>query len=364
MNKMILNDGMYLNGDECWFIDRNRAILYRFNVNNFEIVPQVELIHSKNTTYYREYQKCIVWDHYVACLPDKSNVICIYDTINNEMKGINIDCVDVRLSILEAWYKNGYLWCVSYGLSKIIKIDVSDGKYEYFALLEEDDQIGYEATIYGNKIFVVSQKKPKIVSFNIDTLEKDILNLNEIDDGFNTISIDKNVIYLTGKNNKIYIVKEKEVLQVDILEKFKKGDGASNTSLFYKSSIHNGKLVLFPWNIGKKIYSGIVSYDIENTNVKLIEIKDESQMSVGDCFVFEYFLDNKCVCFDDSTRELFYIDVCSGNREKIDISIIEEVSADMFCNMFINNVWLENNIEGELNLFLKSVVKYNVEDYQ
>ena len=214
-------DCAYQEQNDVWFVGNEDNILWNMNMETYEIryITSLPLRNQENA--YRMYPKCIKVDEYIYCLPDVASEVVIYDLTKKRTEYININMNEKRIGIYNCWKQKDTIWCVSYFMQQIIEIDTNVRKIRgiYPIFKNAEMLIGYEAVMQGKYIYCTSRNTEIVCRFDTETKITEYFSLRTGDKGFNTITEDGDIFYLTGYRRAIYIWNQKNN-SIEIIDKF------------------------------------------------------------------------------------------------------------------------------------------------
>ena len=123
-NNFILNEEMYVEDGEAWFVNYFENSLFRWNLQTEEcsyitMLP-VKTVNEmpEGLKKYRANSSCIKCGSFVFCLPLTGKSILVYNIDEDKIEEILINNQDnVELNIWDGWKQGKTLWAVSMGLN-------------------------------------------------------------------------------------------------------------------------------------------------------------------------------------------------------------------------------------------------------
>lgn len=294
----IPNDGMWLDEDEnaAWFVGNRDNVLYRMELADMRTAP-VAAVPAEPGDSFRMTPECIKYRNKICCLPDKGDCVWVYDLETQLFDSIQIHNPDgVRIGIHNYWIDGDVLWCVSYGMSKILAFDLENKQIAVcFDIFSTDkDKTGYCAEKVGNKIYCVSRLAGKICEFDVVAKTAEYFSLDINDKGLNTIIFDGKDFWLSGYAARLYRW-NKESGQVTVLDHMpddftvmgkrsaEKHD-CFESPLFY-DCVNAGSYIFFmPWNTPDAVCSSILIVDKTNLAAAALEVKGLEGVQKADGF--------------------------------------------------------------------------------
>lgn len=284
-------DCTYQEGNDIWFVGINDNSLWNMDLSTKKIT-YVEVIPTDGEDTYRMNTRCIKNQNNIVCLPDRDDKIVIYDTDTGNFKNCKINVsAKQRLGIYNGWKRNGVVWCVSYFLQQIIKINLYtmtiEGAYNVFK--DASLLMGYEAAMSNGNIYCISRNDTVISKFNIETEDAEYYKLPINEKGLNTIAADGDIFYMTGYKKAIYIWDQK-MNQIRTLDNFPEQytvcknqqemeNGYCDVPIFYRSIVTENCVLLLPWNFPEAKSNGLILYDKRKQEITFIsqEVQEKNK---------------------------------------------------------------------------------------
>lgn len=360
---MIKNDEITILGEWGWFIGRTDGILYKLNMDRFEIDPIWNLSDDSKETY-RLYQKCIVFDEYVVCLPDNASSIGIYNINQDSKRKVNLGLDGKRICMVNGWAHNGILWGVSYVENSILIMNLKTFQVRWVSI--PNSKIGYKCAFDENEtIYLPCQNETKIILFNIknETFKEIEIGIN--DKGFNTVTIiDRERILLTGYNKQLYFIEnfQYEIIDIDhnyfeIIQDVEE----QKYPLFFNCKLFNGTIYIFAWNAGNEKCHDVLCFDINSKKIDGLFLKMSGCLLQESWFIFG----------GAGNDSIFFLEDSEDTAKEIDISYYEYNTKlkelqkkDITFNSLSDNGDLlfrpgkiTTEKEGQLDFFIKSICK-------
>ncbi len=208
MNKrnesIVWSDNWWLEKRNGWFVPGKDNILLMANFDKKKI-SLVDKLPVKKKTGFRMYPRCIKIGQYIFCLPTYEKDILRYDCKNKSWRKISLTCEDEkRAMIIDFEIYENKLYVVSKGLSKIIIINIKQGiVIDEYKIGEKNEIIG-KSVFEKNYIYISSSVFSLIYEFDIHTNRINKLWISELDDIINTLCLDRNIFWISGRKRAIY----------------------------------------------------------------------------------------------------------------------------------------------------------------
>lgn len=199
----IWSDGWWLENDKAWFVSSVQNILFRIDLKSQECDFEIG-IPSLDSFSNRYNPLCIKVGSDIYCIPDNGKCIWVYNEENHRLAEIQINNPDmVRLAIYGFWKYENKLYTVSYGLKKIIEIDLIEMQaLNYYDLNTKEiitDSLNMENEIY------VLYETGKVCKFDINTKEIETYMITEEEVKVYKFCFDGEKFWMTGYRNEVYI---------------------------------------------------------------------------------------------------------------------------------------------------------------
>lgn len=322
--------GTYQEDDDIWFIEDVDNKLCYMNLNR-RIIKDISVVPTEGEDTFRMNSRCVKHREFIFCLPDRAEKIYIYDTYENEFEYCELNNPEgVRVGIYNSWKEDSTLWCVAYGLSQIVEIDLDKRVIvAYYNLFESvNELVGYEATKKKDYIYCVSKNSTMICKF--DTINKSMKYFNLLIDekGLNTIAVDGDEFYLTGYSKRIYIWNE-NTNEIQMLSNFPGkymvygSDGEEinnlfyNMPLFYRSIVTKKNIIFLPWNCTGTISSGLIVFDKKSNKIETFVLCDETKGANGYYSVCYMKPEGRVGIFSSKLLDIFEIDIRDNTVKNI-----------------------------------------------
>lgn len=208
MNKrnesIVWSDNWWLEKRNGWFVPGKDNILLMANFDKKKI-SLVDKLPVKKKTGFRMCPRCIKIGQYIFCLPTYEKDILRYDCKNKSWRKISLTCEDEkRAMIIDFEIYENKLYVVSKGLSKIIIINIKQGiVIDEYKIGEKNEIIG-KSVFEKNYIYISSSVFSLIYEFDIHTNRINKLWISELDDIINTLCLDRNIFWISGRKRAIY----------------------------------------------------------------------------------------------------------------------------------------------------------------
>lgn len=223
--EFIWSDGWYVEGNEAWFVDGARNVLYCLNRLTKEC-KYISKLPDKSGRTFRMNPQVIKIEKEVFCMPDMGDRILIYDLADSKFSQIVIDNPhNVRLTCTGFWHYNDKIFVVVSGLKQIIEINIKEKHIDHYYTISNlsEEKLG-RCIRSGTDIYMTSAISNKIYQFNLETRQIAVYILQGIEDGLFTICFDGRKFWLSGYKKEIYIW-DKENNLVEIVRDFPKDFG-------------------------------------------------------------------------------------------------------------------------------------------
>lgn len=363
MEWFIQNDQMAIDGEEAWLVDRNENVLYKADLSTYECeyvstLPTPFSADEEPFSLYRINPSCCIRGNAVFLMPDRGESILIYDLNKKKISSIEIcNPLSVRLSIHDFWEDNGKLWAVSFGLGKILSIDMDKKTVEgYYDIFDEPDILpGHEAQKAGNFIFNVSRNSNKICEFNTILREKKIYEIFGLAEGAYTICYDNNNFWLSGISGKIYLWNKNQESLTELdeypkdLKIYKEEKGRiedldfpskQNLPIFYKSFILGDFVCFLPFNSTQALCNKMLCVNRKDFHMQDI-ILNEDQNNLSGIYNLEYLkTDDRAGILCERDKFILEIDINLNIISKKYLKKLDQ-TAFMYRNMKVNEISYE-----------------------
>lgn len=189
-----------------WFLPETMNALFQINMQTGDSRLLVKFPDFKYPTI-RKNPICIKYGREIWCFPDLGDCIWIYDLDDMRINKIEKSILtDAALNIRTCWKSKNFLFAVSKGLKKIIKISLREKKF----LQVYDISANSEAEIKENicvkqSIYIVTSEKSVIYEFNMTTETLTRHSLPESIELINTIAFDGEDFWFSGYKKEVYI---------------------------------------------------------------------------------------------------------------------------------------------------------------
>ncbi|MCI8400772.1 MAG: hypothetical protein HFI38_01535 [Lachnospiraceae bacterium] len=289
---------------EGWVIDRNENALYKIDLLNdicklISILPTPLSITEEELPFYRINPHCYKKDKDLFCIPDRGDCIVVYDIKKKEISRIAIANPDsVRLGICYFWEYDEKLFAISYGLKKVLVVNIGERKVEeYVDIFDKADVLpGHEARRVNDSIFCISRNSNKIYEFDMDSMKSTVYEPAGLSEGLYAICYEDDRFWLSGISGKIYIWEKtnKKIVELDNYpEGFSIQRTVSDTGIpvFYKSFVAGDNICFLPINLD---YNQLLCIDRRDDRMRLINLLEDGDRRRG-MYTLEYIREDNVI---------------------------------------------------------------------
>lgn len=291
MDYFIWSDNWHIEEGKAWFVDGQRDILYYIDLKQNKC-KYITDIPNTETRKFRLSPRCLKIQNEIYLMPDFSGKIWVYNLNNNQFEQIVIDNPNnVRLGIYRFWIHRNMIYALSTGLKKIIEIDIRKKAIcNYFMLSDSDEEeVDNAAAIrVGEDIYCVSSVFNLVYKFNLESKQITTYVVPMVESGFQTISFDGRLFWLSGCCKEIYI-----------------WDKENNSTKVIRD---------FPQNFGIYDFSGNSENILDCTAVKYDTPTFIESMLVGNYIWFIPLKTNKVIYVDKETYQIYVLEI-DGEEE-------------------------------------------------
>lgn len=370
-NKYLWSDGWWIDNNEAWFIDPERSVLLKLDLNIMQCDFVVELPIGKQKNF-RSHPKCIKVNDEIYCMPYNNNNILVYQLKKNKFIKIKLDTLqkeNAGIYNFELYDKE--IFAVSIELNKIISINTED---KYVVKMYDLSENVSASTLIGSSLFIVSSERNKIFQFDLKQkrLIEHIINVKS--PGFKTICFDGEKVWLTGYKKEIYIwdLKNNSIQTITAFPKcfslydtkvekgFVQNDfEIADTPIFLYTIYCNGIIWFIPFQTNLILY---IHKNSKQLNIFEIENEDETPKSLLGrelChkYLFEYKMEDRYIgLFSLKNNTYFQIDTLENTYKKINFSYSKQYQNEML-NVYINNQALYREQRFTDRLFFSLLLK-------
>lgn len=314
----IQNDGMCLDyiGREAWFVDRNKNILYRLNLDDRELQYELNLNSDKENPYRRT-PLCYKKGQIVVLFPDRGEKILFYDVKQKVLEEHVVKTEsDARIGAYCFGEYKDLLWAVSYGRKQLFLIDVELKRvvklYKLFAV-DEHIEMGYESILCGGSVFCVSRNSNYVSRTDLKKGQEKIYELPVKENGFNTIFFDGEFFWLSSMSGNIYLW-DSDHNTMELIYSLK-------TTMY--RSIRVGDVICFlPFNLKGNLSDELCCCKIKDKRYFSYAITGQQKEGI---YVFEYVKDNRFIGISHSDIDfIIEIDVENGDRNSVYMNACEK----------------------------------------
>lgn len=369
-NIFIWSDDWYIENDTAWFVSGKNNILFCLDLNKKECKYAVK-IPDINSGKIRCNPRCIKYGGNIFCMPDFGNSIWVYDIHLKNFSEISVNNPEqVKLGLFWVWKYNDSIFVVSYGLRKIIEINIDVKR------IKESYNICKEGLItdsikFGNSIYSLSDDG-KIYQFDIG--EKNMVSyvLPNIGRKFYAFSFDGENFWMGGYRKEIYVW-DKDEDSIKVIDNFPNDFGIYNFGVdsdgrpdfiteeydepTFEYIIIAGEYVWFiPFVSNRIVYVNKYSYELN-----VLEIKEEVETKYSilkselkQKYVLEYVTDERYIgLFSAKNRCILEIDAKLLKYRFYNLKFSDKClqeCAVIFKNMFRERFAFERDLYREVLL--------------
>lgn len=366
VNHIIQNDGMSIDGDEAWFVDRTENVLYKWDLKT-EICNFITTIPIQRKNGFRNNSICLKCDDEIFLFPDAGTSIWIYNIVTENFLNIPINNPDhLRIGAIGCWREKENIWVTALGLKEIWRISIAEKKiitvYKIFENMEIE--CGSAIDLIDDKLYIGAVNTGILCEFCISTEEIRYEKIKGLEDGVNTICCDGERIWFSGKSNKLIGWKRATDDFIEIIippcfiKKNESGESVKEIekTLFHQSIYDGERIWFFPWKFknSRLVCKNVLYFDCNSCEVKALQVYGHEAEGIvsslymlqgkymnisydgGDAALFEE-LDLKTFALHEKHMYRIYQDVSKSLREMIlSRGSVQEYSA-MDLEAFIEN---------------------------
>lgn len=170
INSFLLNDGMYVEEEKCWFLSACDSELFWWDRDNGELrfVSQVPNAFGR----WRWVNRCVKNDNVVYCFPENGDTIWAYDLKKGTWKNLFCEEKGKRLKCVQCWVNNNEIYAYSAGLKRIIRLCLSNGEVSIIELnkyrnIYISDRYG-KINKYGDEYYIPSCDRSVVFHYDRD----------------------------------------------------------------------------------------------------------------------------------------------------------------------------------------------------
>lgn len=355
-DNMIYNDGTFEDNSGTWFVGyRDNVLYYMDNQGKVKIEEEIPLdIYTKDT--YRANPFCIKKEDKIWLLPEKSKTIYEYDLNNKTFKSIKVELDCSRYSIRNAWVLGSTLWCLSFRVGKMIKIDLKTGVVlSILAVCTPKIESGCgEAVCVDDKIYIAEWSKNIVIEFDTTNENKIEHVINCGDLGFGTIQYDGKFFYLTGYNKCLYKCDlNNGYVTTFFLDDLKVMlESTEKKYLFFVSSkLINDYIFILPQNNMTCICSQIIILNTKTEEIQIVELQNyDKPRKFDDCLIYNFILNNEVYIQDYNESQYWVINMNTFEIRQAKMNINKEHNDNYWKKRGIKGIHSENELLGLENL--------------
>lgn len=290
-DSFIWNDNMCISGDEAWFIGGIVNALFKLDLRTGEYKFMTDFPDSPIYAF-RKYKVGIQCGKYILCFPDKGSSIWLFDTLNNDLKKIDLGLPDnARPGVTCAFHINGKIYAVASELRQIIELDISDtNSVVYYPVFETCGQgyLGHESISVNQYIYCINNAVNMICEFDTNTKEIKYYSVPNSESGFTAIGYGDGCFWLSGytrelhvwdKKNNLFRIIEDLPADLGVYELDSEGQLTVNyekkvfkTELFFKCINLKSVICFIPYQSNHIVY-----VDKSNYGLNIFELPDEAE---------------------------------------------------------------------------------------
>ena len=338
LNYLIWSNNWHIEEGKAWFVDGRRDSLYYVDLklNKYEYITEIP---NTELNKHRLNPQCLKIKNEIYLLPNFGKKIWIYNLDNNKFEQIVIDNPDnVCPAIYKSWVYGNKIYALSAGLKKIIEIDIREKVIcNYFIIsdLDEEEMDTNAGIRVGDDIYCVSSSLNRVYQFNLKSKQMSRYVVPMVESGFQTISFDGRLFWLSGYCREIYI-----------------WDKEGNSTKVLRD---------FPQDFGIYDFAGNSESILDCTAVKYNTQTFEESMLVGDYIWFIPFQTNKVIYVDTKTYQIYELEI-DGEEENRESLLKNPLSHKYLVpyiheERYIGLFSLKNNYIIEIDAVEKSVEK-------
>lgn len=334
----IWSDNWHIEGSEAWFVDGLRDALCYINLkkNKCEYIVNIP---NNETCKFRLNPRCLKIENEIYLMPDLGKKVWVYNLKNDQFEHIEIDNPNsVRLGIYKFWVYDHEIYALSVGLKKIIEINIEKNTISnYFAIpIPDGEEMDNDAGIrVGENIYCASSSLNQIYQFHLKSKQIITHVVPEVEGGFQTISFDGHLFWLSGNRKEIYLW-DKENSTTKVLNDFPPDFGIYdflgncenildraaviyNTQTFVASMTVGDYIWFIPYQTNNIIYVDQATYQIYTLEVEEEEEERGSLLKHSLChkYLVQYIREERYIgLFSLKNNYIFEIDAVEKKVEK------------------------------------------------
>lgn len=336
-SEFIWSDKWTFDNDEIWFLPGDMNVLLAMDYKKLEI----SIIDKLPTNYikgFRQHPICVKRENKIFCLPDTGKDLWCYHILESAWTCISIENPEkTRIKCTQAWIIQDKLYILSFGLEKLIEVNVNTEKVDKYHNLDRcAGGVINSGIVVNNHIYIVGSNPPQILKFNCIDKKIKIIFLHKIKDILRTIAYDGENFWLSGKKRKIYLwreneneVRELENIPLDFgiynfTGKYKKllnfNQDSIDHPLFIDSVCVGENIWYIPFQTNEIIFFNKITkesntFSIEN---ELLSIEDlEKQTELKHRYLLQYVRENRYIgLYSIKNRCIYEID-CQKKQYRI-----------------------------------------------
>lgn len=385
MKRIMINDGMFMEESDCWFLTAERSELFCLSGKE-KILRFIDKV-PQSYNNWRWNNSCIKIRNKVICFPYNGNCIWLYDL--ELRKWLKLIEREDRKNFFcdQYWLVNDLLLFSVWDEKNIYSIDLNNNKlscyYSFENDLKDEDIIGAICFV-NDKYYMVLWNRPVLYEMSNDFEMKNEYLLSKDGKGYNTCIYNENNIWITGFDKNVIKIDlcswEKTLIalphefgvyvQWDHCNKRTESDKSlivmtdfndSEYQLFSKAILANGKIWLIPMFTNLIVYIDICT---NRADCFYIDNEEENRRSIRNRiingkYIFEYFREERYIgLFSIKNEWIIEIDTkCFNYRIKeysIDLSTYEYLY-EMFCNDERMNIKKEED-EYDMECYIADIM--------
>lgn len=344
-----------------WFVGLNDNRIYRMDIKTFQATVECRIPWEKLSVKKLQYSKVVLYKCKLILIPGLASKITVYDLERKEIR--YIDYHDKKCGtgafFMDGVLENNELYLIPTSYDRVVCIDAEKEKVikRSPSLIEtanqEKDKRAYAfagIAKENNYILFTMTLDNKVIKYNMQSNNVEILKMDSLYDGGNGILSDFENIWIIHKLQKKIERYHKKTKKITIIEQFP-AEFIGGEWNFHQAYLNRNDLILLPRdsNMCLKIYA--------HSN-KAEQIKLENHINKTGCYwdrmyytsIFQ--MGDKLMISD--YKGYIYIYYPEGKMEKRKIEIIDEDIAPEFSQQFDyeeNNKW--ESLECFLNFILR-----------
>lgn len=204
------NEGIYVDGDDMWFVSISGDALCKGN----RMTEEAEYIARTPIRYEGKggwpSPSCVKYKDILILLPGLGKDIWRYDLKNKKFSKITtINPQHIRLDIFTCWIVGRTLWAWSGrfgGLRCLLEVDLEDCNVRHYYRIVEGNNLlfSWQPARSGDNVYIFENNSKKLYEFNLISKKTVEYNLDAITGVIVTICCDEDGVWLAGEEKCIY----------------------------------------------------------------------------------------------------------------------------------------------------------------